>query len=1836
MTLQKAPTVTEVSAAPNTGAVLTPPVPGEAVLVNSTSSADLVAPSSIDVFTNPIIDIDIRGTQAPSAVAQQQTEQAQSRQVALRNADEPWQVIYGECMVRGTITFGTLDQGSEGKWMHAIWTYAGHEVDRVNYVYFNGVLFTHGENSGNLMYPTTSAWGEGYPWGFDVKNVDSDAYAFASFDNLGHPDQAANVHAVSQSSLLFPGKWTVRHKQSGRAHAYFIWYYDAARFAAAFPPDIQAFVRGKKCYDPREESHDIDDPETWEWTDNVALCAADFLMNVDFGMKTSASKIRWGTSASDHGSVWWAADKCDEEVDLANGGTEKRFTCNGTFKVGEIDNGTLLQNFARAMAGAITTIGGIFHFFPGVYVAPEIELTNDDILSVVQTDVMPSRQSTFNAVAGRFIGVETNHEFENFGTVTNEQYKENANGYLWANMDMPFTNSSFMARRIARIALEEEQQGLTTTLLCGLKALQLQTRDTVLVTRPSMGWAQKPFLVRKVEVETSPTYWGVKVFLQETAEAVYTQDPDAEVGYDLAPNTNLPAPGENIQNPTALVLNSTDYLRERGDGTILAGLNVSWTAPADPISWGTGTEVWYKESTSNTWLFWQLVANPATQTTITDLVEGRRYDVRVRSVTTLNIKAPTWVLSLFHLVVGKTAKPNPPSNLRAQITNRVTLSWDRPTDIDVREFWVFRDGVLIGKPDTTEFHDPTLAAGNYVYQVYSYDTSKNLSDTAASITISIAGPATPTATYELSGENVIFRWTVPEVVGVRFPIDDYIIRYGASFAAGTEVAIVKGTGYSTRVDWSGVRFFWVASRDIHGNIGTAAKIPIEIVPPGHVRNLNPDVYDNTVILRFDANAGTLPIKSFRLYRGNTLASARVAGAIQDANSTLLFHFESVGGYYTYWVTTVDSAGTESEAVGVRTFVNQPPDFILRADQVLQPVFADTYNLYVGVDEQVVGGFDARLIPNLRLWLDATKEVDVDNENRVLSWQDQSGYNRHATQATQSKQPVLSRKDNKENLLLSTNLISNPDLTLINCAIVSAPISHPGLFSAYLMKESLGSSDSHGFNIKWPQIAGTSYVFTFDCATYGERNIWVRDRSGESNRDASIRVRSDITGGVGTISDEALKPDISLVDLGSGWWRISILLHSNTTNYSTTKGLQIRSLSADGTSILYAGNGSSGLVFARMSIRSVSASSDHIDTNGARAYRGRNNQSVVVFDGVDDILTSSATLADVIEEDAFTVFAVAAPNGIGQDGTATTPYNDDVVIADAGTFFAISMRRRHQDNYLTTQDLTDAYWVKTSSTVSSGESDPEGGSLAYKIEETDDVSATYINTGTFSVEKGVTYRFQFKVKADERSFIATYVGGGANNAEAVYNLSTGATTTTGGTIFTAASIESIGSGWHLATIDLTPTSNFSNCRAYLYVRGPANEFSYDGTTGYGAIFFEPFFSVHSASTLTPVQFYNYGSAAAQLEEPLTGAGQYDVMMFKRDSSNIYSSINGSTEQSLASDAVSTLSNAIVLGGRTSSTGHAPIKLAEVLVFDRTLSTIEIARLTRYLTIKWANEPSYVSADINTVDMIGPVNTEKTWQEHFGYGVTSRTRRSLLGLVSDPTDNTIDSADAASILGLVSTPFESTDGQWANFQEQLDAGFPFLAHPTPQGAYYEHIVDFGVDLPASIITLSYKEELLYGAGVEVVPTLSVATSADPMNFQRFDGQSRIFATSARYVKVELAFNALDARSIAKVSSVRLRIDAKLTRDSGRYTYEVETHGTQGAWVSFNKPFIDVNSDPSADVIGKLAKAVVSFDGSEANPTGFYVVVYDIDPSSTTYGQLIDGSGSWSVDGYIGAGE
>ena len=138
---------------------------------------------------------------------------------------------------------------------------------------------------------------------------------------------------------------------------------DAAKRWPNGVPVVQVSAQWSRVWDPRISSQDPDNPNTWTWSANQALCVLDAL-------RTNPIR-RWPLSQLLLPSFIDAANVADENVArIYPAGTEKRYRVDGQiiFRDGELE--AQIEPLLAAGASRLTHIGGKLGIVPGAWSAP--------------------------------------------------------------------------------------------------------------------------------------------------------------------------------------------------------------------------------------------------------------------------------------------------------------------------------------------------------------------------------------------------------------------------------------------------------------------------------------------------------------------------------------------------------------------------------------------------------------------------------------------------------------------------------------------------------------------------------------------------------------------------------------------------------------------------------------------------------------------------------------------------------------------------------------------------------------------------------------------------------------------------------------------------------------------------------------------------------------------------------------------------------------------------------------------------------------------------------------------------------------------------------------------------------------------------------------------------------------------------------------------------------------------------------------------------------------------------------------------------------------------------
>lgn len=514
------------------------------------------------------------------------TAAAQDRQQMIRSAVATRQVVYGTAMMSGPIVFAA-SSGAENKYLHLVIPLAHGESEEIVSVQFGDDVVGELDEDGNVT-------------------TDRFADRMRIKKHLGTASQTADSDLVSEVA-----EWSTEHRLRGITYLYVRLQYDTSVYPYGLE-NIKAKVKGRKVYDPRTM--------TTAWSDNWALCLADYLM-ADYGLRATSAELDMT------GHIITQANLCDESVSIPGGGTQARYTCNGAVDLGN----TLADNLRGLLTGAVGNLvytQGQYRLYAAAYDTPTVALDENDLRGDMSLQARPSRQSLFNGVRGTFVSPDNFWQPSDFPQVTNATYESQDGGeQLLKDIELPYTIDGFAAQRLAKIILERGRQGITATLPCKLTAFRLAAWDNFSLTIDHLGWSAKTFRVTRWVMQ--PT-GGVDLEIQEEASASYSWSSSDATVVDAAPDTTLPSL-LNLAAPTSLAAASgATHQLVQADGLTLCRIYATWTAAADArvVSY----ELQHKLTTDSAY---QSAVVPSAVVTayLAPVKSGSSYHVRVRSLT---------------------------------------------------------------------------------------------------------------------------------------------------------------------------------------------------------------------------------------------------------------------------------------------------------------------------------------------------------------------------------------------------------------------------------------------------------------------------------------------------------------------------------------------------------------------------------------------------------------------------------------------------------------------------------------------------------------------------------------------------------------------------------------------------------------------------------------------------------------------------------------------------------------------------------------------------------------------------------------------------------------------------------------------------------------------------------------------------------------------------------------------------------------------------------------------------------------------------------------------------
>lgn len=290
--------------------------------------------------------------------------------------------------------------------------------------------------------------------------------------------------------------------------------------------------------------------------------------------------------------------------------------------------------------------------------------------------------------------------------------------------------------------------------------------------------------------------------------------------------------------------------------------------------------------------------------------------------------------------------------------------------------------------------------------------------------------------------------------------------------------------------------------------------------------------------------------------------------------------------------------------------------------------------------------------------DSSREVFVDNLNRVSTWKDVSGNNRHLNQSSLSNKPQWTRADDKENLTLQSQSFDSASWTKGLLTVLANQEYDPytGKQTAdYLKEDSSNASHNLYQSIRF----------------YRNRNYRIRVVAKSTSRNIKVRLLTNTEGYIfinlssGVVySTTGIWANVQITALDNGYWLIEgeRLHNANDADGQVQIGIVHPS---NGES--YLGDNTSGLYVAFCQVQDASAEKVYIQTESYQLHKGVNGCPAVFFDGIDDAMD----LVMAAQAQPLSIFVVV--RSIGQNTTNQYLYdtqsgNSRMYLDSGGTIY----------------------------------------------------------------------------------------------------------------------------------------------------------------------------------------------------------------------------------------------------------------------------------------------------------------------------------------------------------------------------------------------------------------------------------------------------------------------------------------------------------------------------------------------------------------------------------------
>lgn len=309
-------------------------------------------------------------------------------------------------------------------------------------------------------------------------------------------------------------------------------------FSSSITSRVTVVGKGALLPDPRFDSTvggsgavRMADQTTWGWSTagyesgrNPALALLFYLLGWRIQDPATGNwKLAVGRGVPvdriDLGSFITAANMCDEIVQRANGGSEPRYRCDGTFSEGD-DPSQVIASLETCMNAKLRDSAGRFalQILHNDLATPIVDFTDDDVLGDFTWTAGNDLNDRRNVVRGRYTNPGSLYQLVDFPQVRLAP----VDGIERIDsIDLALVQSPSQAQRLAKQRLQRQQYQGTFAAEFNARAWAVKDGDVVRLTFAALGFNRKLFRVAEGLIDTTGV---VPLALVEEHADIYAWD----------------------------------------------------------------------------------------------------------------------------------------------------------------------------------------------------------------------------------------------------------------------------------------------------------------------------------------------------------------------------------------------------------------------------------------------------------------------------------------------------------------------------------------------------------------------------------------------------------------------------------------------------------------------------------------------------------------------------------------------------------------------------------------------------------------------------------------------------------------------------------------------------------------------------------------------------------------------------------------------------------------------------------------------------------------------------------------------------------------------------------------------------------------------------------------------------------------------------------------------------------------------------------------------------------------------------------------------------------------